>query len=102
MRRVDLGALDQVGVESLPGAVGRADLDGERSVERDVSGQFETQVPSELLPDGSPWVSFRFGPTVLATEGDKRALCTAIASWTRARASYLSPVGAWKLLGLML
>ncbi|MFK4106034.1 beta-L-arabinofuranosidase domain-containing protein [Streptomyces sp. NPDC019531] len=28
-------------------------------------------VSAELLPDGSPWVSFRFGPTVLAAEGDR-------------------------------
>ena len=29
------------------------------------------RISAELLPDGSPWVSFRFGPTVLAAEGDR-------------------------------
>ncbi|WP_055523945.1 beta-L-arabinofuranosidase domain-containing protein [Streptomyces graminilatus] len=31
-------------------------------------------VSAELLPDGSPWVSFRYGPTVLAAEGDRNDL----------------------------
>ncbi|WP_406336762.1 DUF4986 domain-containing protein [Streptomyces sp. NBC_00203] len=29
------------------------------------------RISAELLPDGSPWVSFRFGPTVLAAECDR-------------------------------
>ncbi|WP_367326400.1 DUF4986 domain-containing protein [Streptomyces sp. HUAS ZL42] len=29
------------------------------------------RISAELLPDGSPWVSFRFGPSVLAAEGDR-------------------------------
>lgn len=32
------------------------------------------RISAELLPDGSPWVSFRFGPTVLAVEGDRTDL----------------------------
>jgi DUF1680 family protein len=32
------------------------------------------RITAELLPDGSPWVSFRFGPTVLAAEGDRNDL----------------------------
>ncbi|WP_406322392.1 beta-L-arabinofuranosidase domain-containing protein [Streptomyces sp. NBC_00519] len=32
------------------------------------------RISAELLPDGSPWVSFRFGPTVLAAEGDRNDL----------------------------
>ncbi|WP_415925309.1 DUF6805 domain-containing protein [Streptomyces sp. ME19-01-6] len=32
------------------------------------------RISAELLPDGSPWVSFRYGPTVLATEGDRTDL----------------------------
>ncbi|MGW1024179.1 beta-L-arabinofuranosidase domain-containing protein [Streptomyces sp. NPDC002577] len=32
------------------------------------------RVSAELLPDGSPWVSFRFGPSVLAAEGDRNDL----------------------------
>jgi hypothetical protein len=29
------------------------------------------RISAELLPDGSPWVSYRFGPSVLAAEGDR-------------------------------
>lgn len=32
------------------------------------------RISAELLPDGSPWVSFRYGPTVLAAEGDRNEL----------------------------
>ncbi|MFJ4979252.1 DUF4986 domain-containing protein [Streptomyces coeruleorubidus] len=32
------------------------------------------RISAEPLPDGSPWVSFRFGPTVLTAEGDRNDL----------------------------
>ncbi|MFD8649558.1 beta-L-arabinofuranosidase domain-containing protein, partial [Streptomyces mirabilis] len=32
------------------------------------------RISAELLPDGSPWVSFRYGPSVLAAEGDRNDL----------------------------
>ena len=31
-----------------------------------VTVRLELRLPAELLPDGSPWVSFLFGPVVLA------------------------------------
>ncbi|WP_328841818.1 beta-L-arabinofuranosidase domain-containing protein [Streptomyces europaeiscabiei] len=36
-----------------------------------VTMRLHPRISAELLPDGSPWVSFRFGPTVLAAEGDR-------------------------------
>jgi hypothetical protein len=35
-----------------------------------VTVRLRPRISAELLPDSSPWVSFRFGPTVLAAEGD--------------------------------
>ncbi|WP_405774462.1 beta-L-arabinofuranosidase domain-containing protein [Streptomyces sp. NBC_01538] len=39
-----------------------------------VTMRLRPRISAELLPDGSPWVSFRFGPTVLAAEGDRSDL----------------------------
>ncbi|WP_425276470.1 hypothetical protein [Streptomyces swartbergensis] len=39
-----------------------------------ITVRLRPRVSAELLPDGSPWVSFRFGPTVLAAEGDRNDL----------------------------
>ncbi|MEV1084595.1 glycoside hydrolase family 127 protein [Streptomyces sp. NPDC050211] len=36
-----------------------------------VTMRLRPRISAELLPDGSPWVSFRYGPTVLAAEGDR-------------------------------
>ncbi|MET8213282.1 beta-L-arabinofuranosidase domain-containing protein [Streptomyces sp. NPDC005373] len=36
-----------------------------------VTMRLRPRISAELFPDGSPWVSFRFGPTVLAAEGDR-------------------------------
>ncbi|MFJ9147575.1 beta-L-arabinofuranosidase domain-containing protein [Streptomyces sp. NPDC102270] len=36
-----------------------------------ITMRLRPRVSAELLPDGSPWVSFRYGPTVLAAEGDR-------------------------------
>lgn len=41
------------------------------------------RISAELLPDGSPWVSFRFGPTVLAAEGDRADLAGYLADDSR-------------------
>ncbi|MFI6436145.1 beta-L-arabinofuranosidase domain-containing protein [Streptomyces sp. NPDC050759] len=39
-----------------------------------ITVRLRPRVSAELLPDGSPWVSFRYGPTVLAAEGDRNDL----------------------------
>ncbi|CAM5704545.1 glycoside hydrolase family 127 protein [Streptomyces canus] len=39
-----------------------------------ITVHFRPRISAELLPDGSPWVSFRYGPTVLAAEGDRNDL----------------------------
>lgn len=39
-----------------------------------VTLRLRPRVSAELLPDGSPWVSFRYGPSVLAAEGDRNDL----------------------------
>ncbi|GKQ39133.1 glycoside hydrolase family 127 protein [Streptomyces sp. A012304] len=39
-----------------------------------ITMRLRPRVSAELLPDGSPWVSFRYGPTVLAAEGDRNDL----------------------------
>ncbi|WP_405766119.1 beta-L-arabinofuranosidase domain-containing protein [Streptomyces sp. NBC_01538] len=39
-----------------------------------VTVHLRPRISAELLPDGSPWVSFRFGPSVLAAEGDRKDL----------------------------
>ncbi|MEH0578598.1 MULTISPECIES: beta-L-arabinofuranosidase domain-containing protein [Streptomyces] len=39
-----------------------------------VTMRLHPRISAELLPDGSPWVSFRFGPSVLAAEGDRKDL----------------------------
>lgn len=39
-----------------------------------VTMRLHPRISAELLPDGSPWVSYRFGPTVLAAEGDRNDL----------------------------
>jgi DUF1680 family protein len=39
-----------------------------------VTVRLRPRISAELLPDGSPWVSFRFGPSVLAAEGDRADL----------------------------
>ncbi|MFF1303638.1 beta-L-arabinofuranosidase domain-containing protein [Streptomyces sp. NPDC058307] len=36
-----------------------------------ITMRLRPRVSADLLPDGSPWVSFRYGPTVLAAEGDR-------------------------------
>ncbi|MCX4854328.1 glycoside hydrolase family 127 protein [Streptomyces canus] len=39
-----------------------------------VTLRLHPRISAELLPDGSPWVSFCYGPTVLAAEGDRADL----------------------------
>ncbi|WP_159054766.1 DUF6805 domain-containing protein [Streptomyces dysideae] len=39
-----------------------------------VTVRLRPRISAELLPDGSPWVSYRFGPTVLAAESDRNDL----------------------------
>jgi hypothetical protein len=39
-----------------------------------ITVHFRPRVSAELLTDGSPWVSFRYGPTVLAAESDRNDL----------------------------
>ncbi|MFD7319550.1 DUF4986 domain-containing protein [Streptomyces sp. NPDC059875] len=39
-----------------------------------ITVRLRPRISAELLPDGSPWVSFRFGPSVLAAEGDRNDL----------------------------
>ncbi|MHC5904516.1 beta-L-arabinofuranosidase domain-containing protein [Streptomyces sp. S6] len=48
-----------------------------------VTVRLRPRVSAELLPDGSPWVSFRFGPTVLAAEGDRDDLAGLLADGSR-------------------
>ncbi|MFE4799389.1 beta-L-arabinofuranosidase domain-containing protein [Streptomyces sp. NPDC056708] len=36
-----------------------------------VTTRLHPRISAELLPDGSPWVSFRYGPSVLAAEADR-------------------------------
>jgi uncharacterized protein len=39
-----------------------------------VTMRLRPRISAEQLPDGSPWVSFRYGPSVLAAEGDRNDL----------------------------
>lgn len=39
-----------------------------------VTMSLHPRISAELLPDGSPWVSFRYGPSVLAAKGDRNDL----------------------------
>ncbi|MGW5665421.1 beta-L-arabinofuranosidase domain-containing protein [Streptomyces sp. NPDC003758] len=39
-----------------------------------VTMRLRPRISAELLPDGSAWVSFRYGPSVLAAEGDRNDL----------------------------
>jgi uncharacterized protein len=39
-----------------------------------ITMRLHPRITAELLPDHSPWVSFRYGPTVLAAEGDRNDL----------------------------
>ena len=39
-----------------------------------ITVRLRPRLSAELLPDGSPWVSFRYGPTVLAAERDRNDL----------------------------
>ncbi|WP_035841547.1 glycoside hydrolase family 127 protein [Kitasatospora azatica] len=48
-----------------------------------VTMRLRPRVNAELLPDGSPWVSFRYGPTVLAAESDRDDLTGHFADDTR-------------------
>lgn len=48
-----------------------------------VTLRLRPRISAELLPDGSPWVSFLFGPSVLAAEGDRRDLAGLFADDSR-------------------
>ena len=48
-----------------------------------ITVRLRPRISAELLPDGSPWVSFRYGPTVLAAEGDRNDLAGLFADDSR-------------------
>ncbi|GGL08581.1 hypothetical protein GCM10010094_81680 [Streptomyces flaveus] len=48
-----------------------------------VTVRLRPRISAELLPDGSPWVSFRFGPTVLAAEAARNDLAGLFADDSR-------------------
>ena len=78
LRRPAWASATQVEVDGVPADVATDDgylvLRRTWSGEHTVTLRFTTGLVAEPLPDGSPWVAYRWGPVVLAGGGDDRDL----------------------------